>query len=97
MSHTFLLREGFWVAKGEYYDENGNVYSAVGQSETTHQHDVWVDERIIKVIFDKSVAITSRFEIESFGIGRRTIFRDRMVADCRGRNLSYSEDLARRR
>ncbi len=72
MSHTFLLSEGFWIAEGEYYDENGNAYSAVGQSETTHQHDIWVDERIIKVFFDEPVAIASRFEIEPFGKGRNT-------------------------
>jgi hypothetical protein len=69
MIHTFLLKEGFWVAEGEYFDENGNVYSAVGQSETTHQEKVWINEVIMKVFFDEPVAIANRYEIEPFGIG----------------------------
>jgi hypothetical protein len=70
MKHTFLLREGFWVAEGEYYDENGNVYSAVGQSETSHQEEVWVNEGILKVFFDEPVAIANRYEIDPFGTGK---------------------------
>jgi len=69
MNHTFLLKEGFWVAEGEYFDENGNVYSAVGQSETTHQEKVWINEVIMKVFFDEPVAIANRYEIEPFGTG----------------------------
>ena len=70
MKHTFMLRVGFWVAEGEYYDENGNGYSAVGQSETTHQEEVWVNEGIMKVFFDEPVAIANRYEIEPFGTGK---------------------------
>ncbi len=70
MNHTFLLKEGFWVAEGDYFDENGNVYSAVGQSETTHQEKVWVNEGIMKVFFDEPVAIANRYEIEPFGTGK---------------------------
>jgi len=70
MKHTFLLREGFWVAEGDYYDENGNGYSVVGQLETTHQEEVWVHEGIMKVLFDEPVAIANRYEIDPFGIGK---------------------------
>jgi hypothetical protein len=70
MKHTFLLREGLWVAEGEYYDENGNGYSTVGQSETTHQEEVWVNDGIIKVFFDEPVAFANRYEIEPFGTGK---------------------------
>jgi hypothetical protein len=70
MNHTFLLREGFWVAEGEYFDEYGNVYSVVGQSETTHLEKVWVNEVILKVFFDEPVAIAHRYEIEPFGTGK---------------------------
>ena len=70
MKHTFLLREGLWVAEGDYYDENGNVYSTVGQSETAHQEEVWVNDRIMKVFFDEPVAIADRYEIEPFGTGK---------------------------
>jgi hypothetical protein len=69
MIHTFLLKEGFWVAEGEYYDENGNAYSAEGQLETTHQSEVWINDRVIKVFFDEPVALASKFEIKPIGIG----------------------------
>lgn len=70
MNHTFLLKEGFWIAEGDYFDENGNVFSAVGQSETTHQEKVWVNEVIMKVFFDEPVAIAHRYEIDPFGAGK---------------------------
>ena len=70
MKHTFLLKEGFWVAEGEYYDEYGNVYSVVGQSETTHQEEVWFNEGIMKVFFDEPVAIANRYEIDPFRPGK---------------------------
>jgi hypothetical protein len=96
MTHTFLLREGFWVAEGEYYDENGNVYSAIGQSETTHQQDVWIDERIVKVFFDEPVAIASRFEIEPFGTGMTTTgwkSGNRILGNLKGRFVIVADSI----
>ena len=72
MSHTFLLTEGFWVGEGEYYDEYGNVYSAVIQSETTNREGVWINDWILKVFFDEPVAIANRYEIEPFGLGKNS-------------------------
>lgn len=72
MSHTFLFKESLWVLEGEYYDAYGNVYSAVGQSETTHREELWIEERIVRVFFDEPIAFATRYEIEPFGPGKTT-------------------------
>lgn len=71
-SHTFLFKESLWVLEGEYYDVYGNVYSAVGQSETTHREELWIEERIVRVFFDEPMAFAMRYEIEPFGPGKLT-------------------------
>ena len=88
MIHTFLLKEGFWVAEGEYYDEHGNAYSVVGQLETTHRNEVWIEDRVIKVFFDEPVALASRLEIEPIGAGMTSTgwtSRNRILGNLKGR------------
>lgn len=70
--HTFLFKEGLWVLEGEYYDACGNVYSAVGQSETSHREGLWIDDRIVRVFFDEPMAFATRYKIEPFGPGKTT-------------------------
>lgn len=87
VSHTFLFKEGLWVLDGEYYDAYGNVYSAVGQSETTHHEALWIDERIIRVFFDEPMAFATRYEIEPFGPDEATTrwkARNRILGNLEG-------------
>jgi hypothetical protein len=96
MSHTFLLEEGFWVAEGEYYDENGNGYSAVAQWETTHRTEVWVTERIMKVFFDEPVAVADLCEIEPFEKGRNSTgwtSRNRILGSLKGRLVLVGDSI----
>jgi hypothetical protein len=70
MGHDFPVAEGFWVAEGVYFDENGNVFSAAIQSVTTRREGVWVNDWVLKVSFDEPVAISNRYEIEPFVPGK---------------------------
>ncbi len=96
MIHTFLLKEGFWVVEGEYFDENGNVYSAIGQLETTHQNEIWINERIIRVFFDVPVALASKVEIEPIGIGMTSTgwkSRNRVLGNLKGRFVFVKDSI----
>lgn len=94
--HIYLFQEGLWVLDGEYYDAYGNVYSAVGQSETTHRHGLWIDERIIRVFFDEPMAFAARHEIEPFGPGEATTrwkARNRILGNLEGRFIVEGDSI----
>jgi hypothetical protein len=96
MNHTFVLREGFWVMEGEYYDEHGNKYSSVGQSETTHQRNVWIHEQIIKVFFDEPVAIARLLEIEPLATGMTSTgwkSCNRILGNLKGRLIIVADSM----
>ena len=96
MSHAFLLTEGFWVGEGEYYDEYGNVYSAVIQSETTNREGVWINDWILKVFFDEPVAIANRYEIEPFSPGKNSTSwkaSNRILGNLRGCLVVFGDSI----
>jgi len=48
MEHTFLLKEGFWRAEGEFQDGTGNRMAVAGEAHIRHYPDRWVYEGVLR-------------------------------------------------
>jgi hypothetical protein len=63
MAHTFLLREGIWVATGSCTDGTGRSVPVEGQSEVTHGAAVWVVDGVMRLLGPAPVEIRNRYEV----------------------------------
>ncbi|MDD4767661.1 MAG: hypothetical protein PHF87_08855 [Desulfotomaculaceae bacterium] len=66
MKHTYLFTEGVWISRGNYYDENNNVFSAEGRSEITHQKKLWLNNSSITLSGPNPVEIINDYRIAPF-------------------------------
>ncbi|MDF9408398.1 MAG: hypothetical protein A4E52_01309 [Pelotomaculum sp. PtaB.Bin013] len=66
MKHTYLFLEGIWLAKGIYYDENGNPSNVEGQSEITHLNDLWLNNSYMTLSGEDPVELRNDYEIVPF-------------------------------
>jgi hypothetical protein len=63
-SHSFLLREGSWEAKGEYRDRNDIMLPFDGRTEILHTADLWLNRGNLRVGGDP---------VHQFGITREVV------------------------
>ncbi|MCG9969453.1 hypothetical protein L9W92_15685 [Pelotomaculum terephthalicicum JT] len=66
MKHTYLFSEGIWIAKGIYYDENGNPLNVEGQSQITHLKDLWLNISCLTLSGENPVELRNDYEIVPF-------------------------------
>ncbi|MGC9324175.1 MAG: hypothetical protein ACP5G0_05420 [Desulfomonilia bacterium] len=69
MTHTFLLSEGTWSARGFFLDTEGVRNPVEGQVATTHTEDQWIHEGAMRVLAFPPVEISNRYEIVPFQEG----------------------------
>lgn len=66
MKHTFLLSEGSWIAKGNYYDELNNSITLEGKSVITHTEILWLNEGYMELQLENPIRFENRYEIVPF-------------------------------
>jgi hypothetical protein len=70
MNHTFIFHEGVWIARGDYFDENGNRADMDGETRTQHFADFWENDSRIKLTQGgKSATIRNTYSIAPFEKG----------------------------
>jgi len=71
MQHTFLFVEGFWSARGYYFDDMNRALTLEGITRITHLEDLWINEGEMAISTgDKPVRIYNRYEIVPFREGK---------------------------
>ena len=71
MQHTFLFQEGFWSARGYYFDDMDRALTLEGITRITHMEDLWINEGEMAInTGDKPVKIYNRYEIVPFREGK---------------------------
>lgn len=71
MEHTFLFQEGFWNARGYYFDDMDRALTLEGITRITHLEDLWINEGEMEInAGDKPIKIYNRYEIIPFREGR---------------------------
>jgi len=71
MQHTFLFQEGFWAARGYYFDDVDRMLPLAGTTRITHLEGLWINEGEMEISAgDKPIKIYNRYEIIPFREGR---------------------------
>jgi len=71
MQHTFLFQEGFWSARGYYFDDMDRALPLTGMARITHLEGLWINEGEMEMnAGDKPIKIYTRYEIIPFREGR---------------------------
>ena len=71
MQHTFLFQEGFWSARGYYFDDMNRALALEGKIRITHLEDLWINEGEMEISAgEKPVRIYNRYEIVPFREGQ---------------------------
>ena len=71
MTHTFLLREGVWIARGHYFDDMERILPLEGMVRITHLEGLWLNEGQVEIkMGENAVKIHSRYEIIPFEEGK---------------------------
>ncbi|MEN6320507.1 MAG: hypothetical protein ABFD82_17350 [Syntrophaceae bacterium] len=71
MEHTFLFQEGYWNAKGHYFDDTDRPLPLVGTTRITHLDGLWINEGEMEInTGDQSIKIYNRYEIVPFREGK---------------------------
>jgi len=64
MTHTFLFKEGVWIARGHYFDDMERVLSLNGTVRITHLEGLWLNEGEVEIETGESlINIYNRYEI----------------------------------
>ena len=72
MTHTFLLEEGTWSARGFIVDSDGMRNPVEGHVRITHTQDQWVNEGTMRVLAFPPVESTNRYDVVPFHEGNTT-------------------------
>jgi hypothetical protein len=71
MTHTFLLQEGVWIARGHYFDDRERMLPLEGMVRITHLEGLWLNEGQAEIkMGENPVKIHSRYEIIPFEEGK---------------------------
>ncbi|MGO9137516.1 MAG: hypothetical protein ACLP9S_19510 [Syntrophales bacterium] len=71
MTHTFLLQEGVWIARGHYFDDMERILPLEGIVRITHLEGLWLNEGQAEIkMGENKVNIHSRYEIIPFEEGK---------------------------
>ncbi|MBT3261859.1 hypothetical protein HOC37_07985 [bacterium] len=67
VKHTLILKEGIWVVKGSYFDEEGNKADLRGEVKVEHADKLWTEtsEMVLRVE-NKPVEIKNKYLIQPF-------------------------------
>jgi hypothetical protein len=69
MTHTFLLREGVWLASGSCRDADGRALAVDGRTEVTHGAALWVVDGAMRLLGPTPVEFRNRYEVLPFPAG----------------------------
>ncbi len=70
VTHTFLLQEGVWIARGHYFDDMERMLALEGMVRITHLKGLWLNEGEAEIkMGENPVNIHSRYEIIPFEEG----------------------------
>lgn len=72
MKHAYLFQPGRWLAQGHYVDDAGKTFGVEGESQVTHELDVWRVENVFILHSPKRPRVTSSYEIVPFLKGELT-------------------------
>ncbi len=70
MHHTFLFKEGLWLAKGYFIDHKNIITPMEGEAKIIHSGDIWINEGKMKLMDDKKIEIENHYEIVPFAPGK---------------------------
>ena len=71
MTHTFLLQEGVWIARGHYFDDMERVLPLEGIVRIAHLDGLWLNEGQAEIMMgENTVKISSHYEIIPFEEGK---------------------------
>jgi hypothetical protein len=71
MTHTFLLQEGVWIARGHYFDDMDRILPLEGMVRITHLEGLWLNEGEAEIrMGENPVKVHSRHEIIPFEEGK---------------------------
>lgn len=63
MRHTFLLEEGNWRVKGQYFDAEGNKRTVDGETRVSRSPDAWTSEGELNIAGDVDTQLHNRYEL----------------------------------
>ena len=63
MKHTYVLEPGKWKAEGNYYDESGKSILVVGETEISHQKEVWTLDGFMELQLDEPIRFFNTYSI----------------------------------
>lgn len=64
--HTFLFEEGLWVARGQYFDQQGRAIPTEGQARITHGQDRWFNQGYMRLLAGPGLELENNYEIVPF-------------------------------
>ena len=72
MRHTFLLKEGIWVAQGKFIDEAGQMIPLKGEMRIKHGRRFWSNDTVILLLREgnSSLQLTRHYTIRPFAAAR---------------------------
>jgi hypothetical protein len=71
IKHTFLLEEGVWTAKGDYFNEKTDRFPLEGKSTITHSAEAWIIDSRMKLLGPKPVEFQNIYRVTPFTTGAR--------------------------
>ena len=69
--HTFLLKEGHWVADGVFFGPGGVESPARGYTTVTHGEDLWKVEGEL-IVGENEMIVRNSYEVEPYREGGRS-------------------------
>ena len=72
ITHTFLLEEGLWATKGEFFDQQGNPMQMDGSARITHGEELWRCQGTMRLeqMGGGVVEFQNNYEIKPFEEGK---------------------------
>lgn len=65
-SHSYLFREGLWIAEGTYRDAEGTTYPVAGESRIRHDAEHWSIEASMWLSGDRKTAFVNNYRVVPF-------------------------------
>lgn len=71
-THSFILQEGQWLAKGTLFDPSGKAFPISGSAVIRHEEERWLNQSEMKMTSQPSVTFSNCYEIEPLAAGMET-------------------------
>jgi len=66
MKHTFLFKEGVWLATGKFHNEQGEEIDIIGVTKTVHKDNIWLNDGFIELLIPEHSKFYNNYEIIPF-------------------------------